>query len=107
LQTALSYEIGPGFRVGARAVLYSGVPELNLEGSPHFTASRRGSPFFRLDLRAEKRFRLGERAYWGVIAEILNATSTREVVRLDCGEVCRERSAGPVVLPSVGIEAGF
>ena len=39
--------------------------------------------------------------------EILNATSTREVVRLDCGEICRERSAGPVILPSVGIEAGF
>jgi hypothetical protein len=107
VQTALSYEVGLGVRVGARAVLYSGVPELNLEGSPHFTASRRGSAFFRLDLRAEKRFRIGERGYWGVIGEVLNATSTREVVRLDCGEVCRERSAGPVVLPSVGLEAGF
>jgi hypothetical protein len=107
LQTALSYEVSPGFRVGARTVLYSGVPELNLEGSPHFTGSRRGSPFFRLDLRAEKRFTLGQSGYWGVTAEVLNATSTREVVRLDCGEVCRERSAGPVVLPSVGIEAGF
>jgi hypothetical protein len=107
LQTALSYEIGRGFRVGARGVFYSGVPELNLEGSPHFTTSRRGKAFFRLDLRAEKRFRVGTRGYWGVIAEILNATSTREVVRLDCGEVCRERSAGPIVLPSIGIEAGF
>jgi TonB-dependent receptor-like protein/TonB-like protein len=107
LQTALSYEVGPGFRVGARAVLYSGVPELNLEGSPHFTANRRGSAFFRLDLRAEKRFRIGARGYWAIIAEILNATSTREVVRLDCGEACRERSAGPIVLPSLGIEAGF
>lgn len=107
LQTALGYELSRGFRVGARAVLYSGVPELNLEGSPHFTDRRRGSPFFRLDLRAEKRFRVGQRGYWGLTAEVLNATSTREVVRLDCGEVCRERSAGPVVLPSVGIEAGF
>lgn len=107
LQTALSYDVGAGFRLGARAVLYSGVPELNLEGSPHFTASRRGAPFFRLDLRAEKRFRIAQIGYWGIIAEILNATSTREVVRLDCGEVCRERSAGPVILPSVGIEAGF
>lgn len=107
LQTALSYELGPGFRVGARAVLYSGVPAYNLEGTPHFVTSRRGTPFFRLDLRAEKRFRIGERGYWAVIGEILNATSTREVVRLDCGEICRERSAGPVVLPSVGLEAGF
>jgi hypothetical protein len=107
LQSALSYEVSQGFRVGARAVLYSGVPELNLEGSPRFTDSRRGSPFFRLDLRAEKRFRWGQSGYWGLTAEVLNATSTREVVRLDCGEVCRERSAGPVVLPSIGVEAGF
>jgi TonB family protein len=106
-QAALSYDFGKGFVVGARTVLYSGVPELNLEGSPHFTTARRGSPFFRLDLRAEKRFRLGQNGYWGIIAEILNATSTREVVRLDCGEVCRERSAGPVILPSIGVQAGI
>jgi TonB family protein len=107
LQLALSYDFGRGLRVGARTVLYSGVPELNLEGTPHFTDRRRGSAFFRLDLRAEKRFRIGRAGYWGLIAEILNATSTKEIVRLDCGEVCRERSAGPVILPSVGIEAGF
>jgi len=106
-QAALSYDLGKGFLVGARTVVYSGVPELNLEGAPHFTSARRGSPFFRVDLRAEKRFRLGQNGYWGVIAEILNATSTKEVVRLDCGEVCRERSAGPVILPSLGLQAGI
>ena len=106
-QAALSYDLGKGFVVGARTVVYSGVPELNLEGAPHFTSARRGSPFFRVDLRAEKRFRLGQNGYWGVIAEILNATSTKEVVRLDCGEVCRERSAGPVILPSLGLQAGI
>jgi TonB family protein len=106
-QAALSYDLGKGFMVGARTVVYSGVPELNLEGAPRFTSARRGSPFFRVDLRAEKRFRLGQNGYWGVIAEILNATSTKEVVRLDCGEVCRERSAGPVVLPSLGLQAGI
>lgn len=107
LQTGLSYEVSPGFRLGARAVFYSGVPALELEGAPHFSGARRGSPFFRLDLRAEKRFRLGRSGYWGVTAEVLNATSTREVVRLDCGEICRDRTAGPVILPSVGLEAGF
>jgi hypothetical protein len=106
-QAALSYDFGHAFVLGARTVLYSGVPEQNLEGAPHFTTQRRGAPFFRLDLRAQKRFRIGEHGYWGLTAEILNATSTREVVRLDCGEVCRERDAGPVVLPSVGLEAGF
>jgi TonB family protein len=106
-QAALSYDLGKGFVVGARAVVYSGVPELNLQGAPHFTSARRGSPFFRLDLRAEKRFRLGQNGYWAVIAEILNATSTKEVVRLDCGELCRERAAGPVILPSIGLQAGI
>lgn len=107
LQGGLSYEVFTRVRIGARSVFYTGIPELNLEGSPHFDGERRGRSFFRLDLRAEKRFLIGQRGYLDVIAEILNATSTREVVRLDCGEVCRERTAGPVILPSVGIEAGF
>lgn len=107
LQVGLSYQLPSRARVGARSVFYTGIPELNLEGSPHFDADRRGRSFFRLDLRAEKRFLIGSRGYLDLVAEILNATSTREVVRLDCGEICRERTAGPVVLPSVGIEAGF
>lgn len=107
LQAALGYEPSLGLRFGARGVFYSGIPELNLEGSPHFTSDRRGTAYFRLDVRAEKRWRLGNHAYWGLIAEVLNATSTREVIRLDCGEICRERVAGPVVLPSIGLEAGF
>jgi TonB family protein len=107
LQAGLSYEVASRVRLGARGVFYTGIPELNLEGSPHFESARRGKPFFRLDLRAEKRFLIGRRGYLDVVAEVLNATSTREVVRLDCGEVCRERTAGPVILPSVGIEAGF
>jgi TonB family protein len=107
VQAAVSYDFGRGIRAGARAVAYSGVPELNLEGSPHFTTDRRGRPYFRMDARAEKRFRFGETGFLSVVAEVLNATSTREVVRLDCGEVCVERVAGPVVLPSIGVEAGF
>lgn len=106
-QAALSYDFGRGLVLGTRTVLYSGVPELNLAGSPHFVAKHRGTPFFRLDLLVQKRFRMGQNGYWGLTGELLNATSTREVVRLDCGEVCRERTAGPVILPSVGLEAGF
>jgi hypothetical protein len=107
VQGALSYDFGAGFRAGTRAIVYSGVPELNLEGSPHFTTDRRGAPYFRLDLRIEKRWRVGETGWWSVVGELLNATSTREVIRLDCGSVCVERFAGPVILPSVGVEAGF
>lgn len=107
LQVALGYDFGNRFTIGARSVFYSGVPEMNLEGEPHFTDNRRGKPYFRVDLRARKRFRLGESGYWGLTAEVLNATYTRESVRLHCGERCVERYAGPVVLPSLGIEAGL
>jgi TonB family protein len=107
LQGGLSYEFPGRVRVGGRAVYYTGIPALVLEGTPHFEDDRRGSPFFRLDLRVEKRFSIGQRGYLDLVAEVLNATSTSEVVRLDCGEICRERTAGPVVLPSIGVEAGF
>jgi hypothetical protein len=107
LQLALLGEVGWGISLGARSIFYSGVPELNFEGTPHFTDRRRGRPYFRTDLRASKRWNLGGTKYIGVTADVLNATATREVVRLDCGQRCLERFAGPVVLPSIGVEGGF
>jgi TonB family protein len=107
LQAALGYDFGYGITAGTRGLFYSGVPEANYEGTPHFVEDRRGPPYFRLDVRGEKRWRLGERAWLGVVAEVLNATSTSEVVRLDCGTRCVERRAGPVILPSIGVEGGF
>jgi TonB family protein len=107
LQVALSYDFGRGVRAGIRSMLYSGVPALLLEGSPKFSADKRGTPYFRADLRIEKRWILSKTSYWAVSGEILNATSTKEVVRIDCGGVCVERFAGPVILPSIGVEGGF
>jgi TonB family protein len=107
LQFALSYDFGLGIRAGFRSMFYSGVPALLLEGSPHFTTDRRGTPYFRADVRIEKRWVLGQTSWWAISGEMLNATSTKEVVRVDCGTVCVERFAGPIVLPSIGIEAGF
>jgi hypothetical protein len=107
VQAALGYDFGQGYSAGIRGVFYSGVPENNLQGKPHFTTNRRGRPYFRLDTRAEKRWRLGQTAWWAVTVEALNATATTEVVRLDCGERCAERVGGPVVLPSIGVAAGF
>jgi hypothetical protein len=107
LQLALSYEFGQGIRGGFRSMVYSGVPALLLEGAPHFTTDQRGAPYFRLDARIEKRWAIGQNGWWAINGEVLNATSTKEVVRLDCGSVCVERFAGPVILPSVGVEAGF
>ncbi len=107
LQAALGYDFGRGYNAAVRGVTYSGVPENNLQGKPHFSTERRGRPYFRLDARAEKRWKLGQTAWWAVTAEVLNATATSEVVRLDCGERCAERVGGPVILPSLGIAAGF
>ena len=107
LQVGLTYDFGRGIRGGIRSMVYSGVPALLLEGSPKFTSDQRGAPYFRADLRIEKRWTLGPNSWWAINGEILNATSTKEVVRKDCGSVCVERFAGPIILPSVGIEAGF
>jgi len=107
VQAALAYDFGKGLTTGVRGVFYSGVPELNLQGTPHFTTERRGRPYFRADVRVAKHWKIGETSWWGVTGEILNATSTTEVVRLDCGIRCAQRIAGPVILPSVGVEAGF
>jgi hypothetical protein len=106
-QIGVTYDFGRGIRAGIRSMIYSGVPALLLEGSPKFTGDQRGSPYFRADLRIEKRWSLGQTSWWAINGEVLNATSTKEVVRIDCGGVCVERFAGPIILPSVGIEAGF
>ncbi|HET9960286.1 MAG TPA: TonB-dependent receptor, partial [Polyangiaceae bacterium] len=108
VQAALSYDFGAGIRAGVRGVYYSGIPARLLgQETPRFTSDRRGAPYFRLDARLEKRWRLGRSGYIGVTAEVLNATYTKEVLRLDCGGVCREDTAGPVILPSVGVEGGI
>jgi TonB family protein len=107
VQAALGYDFGRGWSTGVRGVFYSGVPELDLQGTPHFSTERRGRPYFRVDFRVEKRWRLSATTWWSVVAEMLNATATSEVVRLDCGERCAEAVAGPVILPSLGVQAGF
>lgn len=106
LQGALAYDFGAGVRAAVRAVYYSGIPaRLIGSGRPLFDGSRRGDAYFRLDARLEKRFRVGEKGMLSLVAEVLNATSSTEVLRLDCGNICQVGRAGPVVLPSVGAEA--
>ncbi|MFZ5895745.1 MAG: TonB-dependent receptor plug domain-containing protein [Myxococcota bacterium] len=108
LQAALAYDWGAGIRTAVRGVHYTGIPaRLIGSGRARFDASRRGDPYFRLDARIEKRFRFGERGSLSLVAEILNATSSTEVLRLDCGNVCSVGRAGPVILPSVGVEGRF
>jgi hypothetical protein len=74
------------------------------------TTQTRLADFFRLDLRAEKRWALGDRSWLSLVAEIFNATLSKEAVDLKCSALetnCAQRFLGPITLPSVGIEGGY
>lgn len=111
---AALYTLGANWRLGARAVGYSGYPgRLQGEDSP-FDQSR--APFFlRADVRVERRFRLSERSYWSIVGELLNATGSKDVLRRVCYEAdeinpkssCEDTRVGPLMLPNVKVEAVF
>lgn len=108
LQAALSYDMGMGTRAALRGSFYSGVPARILNAvEPYFSAHRRGPAYARLDVRLEKRFELGRERHLSLVAELLNATASEEVLGVDCGNTCNEERLGPIVLPSLGVEAKF
>jgi TonB family protein len=104
LNAALGYNLGRGWRPGARGVFYSGTPMVRDETDQAVHSARtgdveRGSPFFRLDLRLEKRWELGQTTWISFVAEVLNSTLAKE----DFGGA----EIGPVTIPSIGAEGGF
>jgi outer membrane receptor protein involved in Fe transport len=115
-----AYDLGRGWRAGARFYFYSGRPysnELHLVPVPPFNAYRYPS-FFRLDLRLEKRWRLSRWSTVAVVAEWFNATMQREATGLSCTatatlqnptslDQCTPNATGPVTIPSLGVEAQF
>lgn len=114
LNAALSWEIGRGFRVGARVAAYSGMPvdPFYPEASVAAYGSDRLPGFVRLDARAEKRWALGGRAWISVVAEVQNATASKEPNSLACtSEVttreCEPGTLGPITLPSLGVEGAL
>ncbi|HVW26478.1 MAG TPA: TonB-dependent receptor plug domain-containing protein [Polyangiaceae bacterium] len=105
---ALSYDLGNRFRIGARGLIESGVPTSHITANGPIFEGDRGPWYLRLDLRVEKRWRLGQKGYWGFLMEVLNATATREVISRTCSIIrCTEAGVGPLVLPNVGVEAGY
>ncbi len=109
--TALSYDIGRGFRAGARVVLYSGYPTVFAGSPPNgipIVTNDRLPPFFRLDLRAEKKWIIAQRYWLSLVLEVQNATLSKEVLGVSCedGE-CTNETIGPVTIPSLGLEGGF
>lgn len=108
------YTLGANWRLGARAVGYSGYPGRFRGERPVFDQSR--APFFfRADVRVERRFRLSERSYWSIVGELLNATGTPDVLRRTCYEPseinpnveCDDTRVGPLMLPNIKVEAVF
>ncbi|MGC4063609.1 MAG: TonB-dependent receptor plug domain-containing protein [Polyangiaceae bacterium] len=107
LQGALGFDLGRNYRAGARLAYYSGVPalELNESRERYFSGTRRSDPYFRADLRLEKRWPIRGRGYWAFVAEMLNATMSREITSRKCSvSFCKDEVSGPVAIPSIGVE---
>jgi TonB family protein len=107
LNTGVSFDLGRRWLFSARAVAYSGVPGSRSFGERRLFDQSRARPFFRTDLRVEKRFVLSPSAWWSVVAEVMNATLSSEVVRRPCEPTCSDDTVGPIVLPSLGVLGQF
>lgn len=112
LNAALSWDIGRGFRLGGRIAFYTGTPLVPFY-PPETIASvgrDRLPPFFRLDLRAEKRWTIGQRGYISLVAEMANATLSKEPNGVSCEPgyrvACTTSVLGPISIPSLGVEGG-
>ena len=115
LDAALSWDIGMGFRVGARLAFYTGAPLTPFHTEAEIAAAGakdREHPFARLDVRAEKRWTLGARGWISVVLEGQNVTLSKEPNGLACNgdigqrPVCSQSILGPVTIPSLGLEGG-
>jgi TonB family protein len=99
--------LGRRWIAGARGVFYSGVPGGRALGERRVFDQDRARPFVRLDVRLEKRFVISPSAWWSVVAEVMNASLSSEVVRRPCDPDCRDDEVGPIVLPSLGVIGQF
>jgi TonB family protein len=107
LNLAVAYELGRGWRAGARGLVYTGIP-----GEVAYPAATSRPPraplFYRLDWRLEKRWKLGSNGFWALVFEVLNTTLHKEVLEISCYAYgCRSETIGPVTVPSIGVEASF
>ena len=101
---AAAYDLGRGWRAGARTVFYTGLPQAPGPGID----SDRLPAFFRVDLRLEKRWQLGKKTWIAGVAEWMNATLSKEAIASRCTlNGCEAQMIGPVTIPSLGVEGGF
>lgn len=120
-----AYDLGGGWRVGARLQYYTGRPysksfatEFLRVPVPPYNADRMPD-FARLDLRVEKAWRVLKSGRLSLVLEWLNATLAPETVGVDtCTSAngpfnpvggtsaitCTFKSIGPVTVPSIGVD---
>ncbi len=107
LNLAAAYDFGGGWRAGVRTAFYTGIPA-ELAYPIAAKSPPRAPAYFRVDWRAEKRWRLGDTGFWALVVEVLNTTLNRETLEYSCYAYgCRQKSIGPVTVPSIGVEAAF
>src|SRR3984957_9701096 len=112
-----TYDVGRRWRLGARFVLYTGSPFSDNypqnQGSPLPPLNDQRYPlFYRVDVRLEKRWSLGRERFVSFVAEVQNATLSKEARAYNCSgtqigstntTTCNVAELGPITLPSIGV----
>jgi hypothetical protein len=116
-----AYDLGAGWRVGARFYYYTGRPySRRVRGYtlPPFNEYR-FPDFYRIDARVEKAWRIGAKGRVAFVLEWLNVTLRKEATSVTCGSKagslqeafastdCKFDEIGPVTIPSIGVEGSF
>ncbi|HEY5958424.1 MAG TPA: TonB-dependent receptor, partial [Polyangiaceae bacterium] len=106
LSAALGVDLGYRIRAGGRLAYYSGIPgQTYLGAGTTFDGGQRSRPYYRADLRLERRWPIAGRGYWALVAEMLNATMSKEITSRKCGTLgCTDEVSGPIAIPSIGFE---
>jgi hypothetical protein len=118
LSAVLGYDLGRHWRVGARLYVRSGRPYTVLCATPDCSAGQSASTyqvtgelpgFFRVDARLEKKWIFSGGQWIAGTIEVFNGLDQGEVTSVtyspDRGMGLNKQN--PIILPSVGIEAGF
>jgi hypothetical protein len=116
---ALSYDIGWGFRAGTRFFFETGRPydtqcpnatcKPGDDAALVFPASGTLPAFYRLDVRLEKRWTFAGSRWITASIECFNATNNAEPISASYSPASGLGidTQPPVILPSIGVEAGF
>jgi hypothetical protein len=114
----IGYDLGGGFRAGTRFFVESGRPFTRVcetprcspgFGSASYEVSGELPVFYRIDARFEKRWELGHGSWITATLEGFNVTAQSEPIGVsyDPATGLQTVRQSAIILPSVGIEAGF